>query len=96
VTRTTKETVTFSKPFLLTGFEDALPAGTYVVETESEPLPDLSFIAYRRTQTLLHLPRRGAVLQTLTIDPEDLAVALAKDQDASGAKTEPSGKGELK
>ncbi len=83
--RTKKETIIFTEPFVLSGFEDALPAGAYVVETESEPLPGLSFVAYRRTQTLLHLPRRGAVRQTLTVDPEDLAAALARDRMARSA-----------
>jgi hypothetical protein len=82
--RSSSWTVTFRRPFALNGM-DALPAGTYTVETEEEQL-DVSFPAYRRTATFMVLPcsSDGAMeSQMVTIDPLELAAALATD--ASGA-----------
>ena len=54
-TRTTETTVTFRRPFTLLSVEGAQPAGTYRLVTEEEQIPGLSFVAFRRTATLLHL-----------------------------------------
>ena len=81
--RTTEKTVTFKKPFSLTGFDEELPAGDYIVETEEELLEGLSFPAYRRKLTLIYLPanpRRPGCRQALPIDPNDLDAALLRDQ----------------
>src|SRR4051812_44350323 len=53
--RTMRSTMTFSKPFLLSGFDEPLPAGAYMIETYEELIVGLSFPAYRRTETLLFL-----------------------------------------
>ena len=86
--RTTKFTVTFLEPFTLSDFDEVLPPGPYDVETEEELLDGLSFPAYRRLLTLIHLPlKRGhpGVSQTLAIDPNELDAALKRDRDpASG------------
>lgn len=78
-TRTSSRTVTFKRPFALSGTE-ALPAGTYTVETEEEQL-DVSFPAYRRTATSMFVPGAsgGPARQMLTVDPLELAAALEKD-----------------
>lgn len=84
--RTTKKTVTFANSFKLGDFEEVLPPGTYEVETDEELLEGLSFHAYRRTLTLIHLPAksgRGELTRTLTIDPNELDAALKRDA-ASG------------
>ena len=55
-TRTTETTVTFRRSFTLLSLDGAQPAGTYRLVTEEEQIPGLSFTAFRRTATLLHLP----------------------------------------
>jgi hypothetical protein len=80
--RTTKTTVTFLNPFTFRDFDDVLPPGVYEVETDEELLEGLSFHAYRRTLTLIHLPAKSGrqeLTRTLTIDPDDLDVALKRD-----------------
>lgn len=84
----TKQHVTFAYPFSLTGLDGVQPAGTYKVVTEEEELPNLSFVAWRRIATLMYLPAIGtksAREQVVTIDPKDLAVAVARDA-AGGSK----------
>lgn len=78
-TRTTTRTVTFSRPFSLSGVDGVQPAGSYVVETDEELVDSLSFPVYRRTATWLHLPRSNgssnggiAMSQTARIDPDEL------------------------
>lgn len=81
--RTSKKTVTFTKPFVLGGFDEVLPAGAYSVETDEELLEGVSFPAYRRILTLIHLhprPSRPGLTRTLTIDPNELDAALQRDQ----------------
>jgi hypothetical protein len=71
----------FRRPFRLRGWSEAQPAGTYVVETEEEPIEGLSFAAFRRVSTTIArevLP--GATRQTIPVDPVDLARAQAADQ----------------
>jgi hypothetical protein len=53
-----------------------------VVETDEEPIQELSFSAYRRIATLLLLPSRpGSTIlaQIATIDPLELKAALERD-----------------
>ena len=81
-TRTTRQTVTFARPFVLSDVEGAQPAGSYTVETDEELLQALSFPAHRRLETRIRL--RGAdggagFEQVVRIDPADLDDALAKD-----------------
>ncbi len=54
-TRTTSQTVTFRRPFKLSGADDVQPAGSYTIETDEEQL-DTSVLAYRRLATLFRLP----------------------------------------
>ncbi len=109
LTRTSRKTVTFRRPFVLGGFDEALPAGDYSVETDEELLVGLSFPAYRRVLTHICLhpkPGRPGVTQTLTIDPNELDAALERDlsaeespvgrdtdQEAPNATTEPTSPG---
>ena len=57
--RTSRKTVTFTRPFSLSGIGQVQPAGTYTVETDEELLPGLSLPAYRRIATLMVLRSRG-------------------------------------
>ena len=87
-TRTSTRTVTFKRPFLLDGFDEAQPAGDYSVETDEELLEGLSFPAYRRTQTFIQLHARPAepgVRRAWRIDPKALDAALERDRAAAEA-----------
>ena len=82
-TRTSKRTVTFRRPFVLGGFYEVLPAGTYNVETDEELLEGISFPVYRRILTVIDLHAksgRPGLTQTLTIDPNELDAALERDR----------------
>jgi hypothetical protein len=82
-TRTRTTTLSFSAPFALAGFDGLLPAGSHVVETDEELLQGLSFMAWHRTLTLLHLrPATGSAghARTLVIDPLALDAALSREQ----------------
>jgi hypothetical protein len=82
-TRTTKTTVTFTRPFSLSGFDGEQPAGSYSVETDEEMLDNLSFPAYRRMATMMQLNAStvgpSGILQVAVIDPSQLEAALAAD-----------------
>lgn len=86
ITRTRSETVTFHRPFVLTGIDGVRAAGRYTVETDEELLPTMSSTAYRRLATWFRLPAlppdarpaRGPT-QAAPVDPVALAAALARD-----------------
>ncbi len=94
-TRTSEKTVTFRRPFALAGRDEVLPAGDYSVETEEELVEGISYAAYRRTATVLHLPARSGpshLTRAMTIDPEELDAALTRDQmtaEASASRPTP-------
>jgi hypothetical protein len=80
--RTSRKTVTFTRPFSVSGIDEMQRPGTYVVETDEELLPDLSFPAYRRVATLLWLrsqPGHAMIEQVVNIDPLELEAAQARD-----------------
>ena len=81
--RTSQTTVSFKRPFLLGDYEDELPAGDYTVEFDEELLGGVSFPAYRRTRTLIHLPPKPGYpsgARRLTTTALDLKVALERDK----------------
>ncbi len=87
-TRTSRKTVTFRRPFVLSGFDEVLPAGAYTVETDEELLEGMSFPAYRRILTVIHLHARSGrpgLTRTLTIDPNELDAALERDRASKDA-----------
>lgn len=91
--RTIKKTVTFRRPFVLGGFDELLPAGAYSVETDEELLEGISFPAYRRILTLIHLhakPGHPGLTQTLTINPNELDAAIKRDQAPAETSARPS------
>lgn len=80
--RTIETMVTFRHPFVLTALETAQPAGTYRLVTEEEEIPGLSFVAFRRTATMLHLPalpETGAAHQVVNVDPVEWAAVVEAD-----------------
>lgn len=83
--RTTRKTVTFVDSFVLGDFDEVLPPGTYDVETDEELLEGLSFHAYRRVLTLIHLHGPRGLSRVLTVDPNDLDAALKRDKASTAA-----------
>ncbi|GEP60975.1 hypothetical protein [Reyranella soli] len=80
--RTTETTVTFRRPFTLAALDGAQPAGTYRLVVEEEQIPGLSFIAFRRVATLLHMPADsvpGGTREVVSVLPDELAEAVAAD-----------------
>jgi hypothetical protein len=79
--RTSTETVTFTRPFVLSGVEGVQPAGIYTVETNEELLRT-SFAAFREISTLIRLPARpGSTVSAQVVDTEaaEVSAALARD-----------------
>jgi hypothetical protein len=82
ITRITQRTVTFRGPFMLSGLDAAQPAGSYTIETHEQQLDTISVSAYRRMSTTIELhPRadRAPLIETVSIDPEELEAALVRD-----------------
>lgn len=80
--RTTRKIVTFSRSFVIDGFDLELPAGEYALETEEELVSGLSFPVYRRVSTTLYvdrIPGRPGVKEAWRIDPEALDAARLRD-----------------
>jgi hypothetical protein len=89
MTRTTRKTVTFRWPFSMSAIDKVQPSGTYTVDTDEELIDGLSFLAYRRVATLLHLPStssRVGVTEIVTINPLELEAALKRDIQQSGPR----------
>lgn len=80
--RTSSKTITFLRPFMLSGVDEQQPAGNYVVETDEELIPFLSFSAYRRIATWLTLAAgsggKGRV-ETAMVDPAELEALQVQD-----------------
>jgi hypothetical protein len=83
-TRTTHTIVHFSAPFALRGIDEIQPAGDYAVDQDEELIDGVSWLAYRRVATFIHLPaiasssRRS---QLIAIDHAELEAALQQDRD---------------
>ena len=75
----TSKTVTFQRPFILAGFSQVQPPGTYTVETEEEQIDSVSFPAWKRTMTIMHL-KDGVTTEYHPIDPGELREALLRDE----------------
>lgn len=81
--RTSSKPITFRRPFTVRGFDETFPAGAYILETDEEQLEGISFVAYRRIASLLHLPgKRGSAVtgRMLPVEPRDIDAALRRDQ----------------
>jgi hypothetical protein len=81
--KTTRTTVSFSRPFTLRNLEGVQPAGEYVVLNDDELIEGLSRIAYRRSATLFQTPAVSASQQptrSFAISQTELDAALMKDQ----------------
>jgi hypothetical protein len=84
--RTTQTVVSFVSPFLLPGFDEPQPAGDYRVDHDEETIEGVSWLAWQRTGSFIHLPGIGvqrATHQMMRVDPADLDAALEKDRKTS-------------
>jgi hypothetical protein len=80
--RTTETMITFRHPFVLAALEATQPAGTYRLVTEEEEIPGLSFVAFRRTAMMLHLPALPTTSDThevVSVDPVEWAAIVEAD-----------------
>jgi hypothetical protein len=80
--RTRRKRVTFAEPFLLIAIDAVLPAGTYNIDTDEELIDGLSFLAYRRTATWIHLPAVGTKTgcsQMILVQPSELETGLQSE-----------------
>ena len=80
--RTTESEVTFRHPFNLPSVGATQPAGTYRLVVDEAIIDGLSFAAYRRVATMLHLPAIGANAakqQVYVIEPRELEAAMTAD-----------------
>lgn len=81
-TRSRESLVTFRRPFELKAWDEPLPPGTYRIVVDEMEASELSFLAYRRLATRIHLPAVGTVSASsyvVEIEPDDLDRAVAAD-----------------
>ena len=84
-TRTIEKTVTFMKPFVIGDFDEVLPPGDYIIETDEELIQSLSFAGYIRKSTMMRLPSNPGKTDSsrvLTVDPKQLEAALNRDKES--------------
>lgn len=81
--RTIDRIVTFQRSFDLGNGDGPYPPGEYLVQTDEEMIDQLSFAAWRRVATTIHL-RRGGATQAVTVSPQDLDLILSRDRECSG------------
>lgn len=86
--RTTTQLVTFRKAFSLKGVDRTLPPGDYRVDTDEDLIDGLSFLAWKRSTTTIHLPGRchpAGWSEAVIIDPQDLQKAQDGDAASMGS-----------
>ncbi len=82
--RTTHSIAHFEAPFVLGGLEGKLPAGDYDIDHDEEMIDGLSWVAWRRVATFIHLPARAVrnpTSQLIAIDQTELEAALTRDRE---------------
>ncbi len=78
--RASRTTIKLDQPFNLRGCPQSLEAGVYLVDTEEQLIESLSFCAYQRTRTSIHLHRRhgrSGLDRVLRVSGDDLDTAVA-------------------
>ncbi|WP_454748272.1 hypothetical protein [Ciceribacter selenitireducens] len=78
-TRTKTRTVHFDRPFALFGLEGLQPAGDYQVQDDEEQITGISWLAYKRTATVIEI-RAGLTTSRIAVDGDELEAAMARDQ----------------
>ena len=82
--RTTHSVAHFTAPFVLGGLEGKLPAGDYDIDLDEELIDGMSWLAWRRVATFIHLPARtvkSPTSQLIAIDHAELETALRQDRE---------------
>lgn len=83
-TRTTHSVVHFSAPFRLRGVDELQPAGDYAIDEDEDLIEGVSWLAYQRIATFIHLPAISAnkmTEQLVQIDFSDLEAVLKQDRE---------------
>ncbi|GLS29383.1 hypothetical protein SAMN04488498_13822 [Mesorhizobium albiziae] len=84
-TRTKRTTATFTAPFALSGLDEIQPPGDYAIDEDEELIDGLSWLAYRRVATFIHLPAISSTdrvkSQLVAIDHSELEAAMRQDED---------------
>jgi hypothetical protein len=75
----TSKTVIFAQPFVVNEAEGEQLPGIYTVETEEESLDLVSIPGYRRVSTVMHCHASNGMTRYMSVDPNALAAALARD-----------------
>ncbi len=81
--RTSHFVIRFSSPFLIKGFDVPQPAGEYRIDQDEETIDGVSWLAFRRVATFIHLPAIGSqslMRQIVQISPTELDAALRRDE----------------
>lgn len=86
--RTTHSHVTFRRPFRLSGMGEMAPAGRYRVDLEEERLDSLTVEVWRQTAVILQVTSAG-ITDHVTVTPQELRSALARDGEAESEPTVP-------
>jgi hypothetical protein len=83
LTRVVEKAIAFERPFHVAACDVALPAGSYVLETEEEEILGLSFVAYRRVGMRLTWSGeagRDAPLRSVRVSSEEIEAAVLGDR----------------
>ena len=87
-TRTKHTTVRFTAPFALNGVDEIQPPGDYAIDEDEELIDGISWLAYRRVATFIHLPAISSSdrlkSQIMGIDHSELKGALSEDAKQAG------------
>ena len=82
-TRTKHTTVRFTATFSLSGVDEIQPPGDYAIDEDEELIDGLSWLAYRRVATFIHIPAISSTdrlrSQLVGIDHSELEAALRED-----------------
>jgi hypothetical protein len=89
-TRTKHTTVKFTAPFALGGVDEIQPPGDYAIDEDEELIDGLSWLAYRRVATFIHLPAISSTdrlkSQLVAIDHSELEAAMRQDEDQANRR----------
>jgi hypothetical protein len=85
-------TVTFARPFFLNKINRELPAGSYPIETDEEPMDSASSLVYRRSQIRLFVPRIEGKSdpEMWAITPQDFDNVIALDREPARPEATPA------
>lgn len=75
ITRTRRKHLRFDQPFFLRVIDTTMPAGIYAVDTDEELIEGLSYFAYLRTATWIHVPAvtaKSGCSQMVLVQPAEV------------------------